>query len=72
MVDVSVEKSTTDDPNGALDIAATVDQFDLTYNVTSIADEGFSYAYNITSVTIPSSVKSIGKLAFYNDYLVFL
>ena len=65
--EVSIEKTTEDGPSGALDLPATIDQFDLTYNVTSIADEGFAYSYNLTSVTIPESITSIGQLAFYDS-----
>ncbi|MDP5106186.1 MAG: Ig-like domain-containing protein, partial [Polaribacter sp.] len=46
--EVSVEKNTEDGPSGVLEIPQTIDQFDLTYTITSIADEGFAYSYNIT------------------------
>jgi len=43
-----------------------------TYNnlpVTSIAEEGFAYLTNLTSITIPESVTSIGEGAFYGTSL---
>lgn len=38
------------------------------YVVTSIGDRAFDDCYNLTSVTIPSSVTSIGYAAFYYCY----
>lgn len=37
-----------------------------TYNVTGIADNAFEYCANLQSVTIPSSIKSIGYRSFEN------
>ena len=36
-----------------------------TYSVTSIGNSAFSYCNNLTSVTIPNSIKSINYRAFY-------
>ncbi|MDE7225654.1 MAG: leucine-rich repeat protein, partial [Ruminococcus sp.] len=33
--------------------------------VTSIGENAFAFCYNLTSITIPDSVKNIGKCAFY-------
>ena len=38
----------------------------ITYNVTSIADQAFEYCVNLQSITIPSSIKSIGYRSFEN------
>jgi hypothetical protein len=35
------------------------------YRVTSIGNNAFRFCYNLTSITIPNSVKSIGDRAFY-------
>ncbi len=43
----------------------TDDKLDMT-NVKVIAGGAFDYCYNLTSITIPSSVKSIGDSAFSN------
>ena len=68
--EVSVQKMNTAGPTGILNLPQTIDKFDVTYKVTRIPDEGFAYCYNITSVVIPSGLKSIGKLAFYDDYAI--
>ncbi len=52
--------------SGAIVIPATVTNGDATYNVTGIDDNAFFYCFELTSITIPSSVKSIGEYAFSN------
>lgn len=54
---------------GSLTIPSTVTNSNITYLVTSIDDQVF-YACPLTSVTIPSSVTSIGSGAFYSCSLL--
>ena len=68
--EVSVEKNPGDGPFGVLDIPETIEHEGFTYTVTSIADDGFAYSYDITSVNIPNSITNIGNLAFYNAYSI--
>ena len=49
---------------GALIIPSSLDSYPL----TSIRSSAFSGYNSLTSVTIPASVKSIGKMAFYGCY----
>ena len=65
---------------GAVEVADTIDEVIIaaeipstvtygtispeSYNVTSIGDNAFEDCMNLTSVTIPDSVKSIGEFAF--------
>lgn len=50
---------------GNINIPNTVQNNGVTYTVTSIGDSAFDTS-NITSITIPNSVTSIGNFAFYN------
>ena len=49
---------------GVVDIPSTVTHEGEEYTVTKIADDAFNDCSNLTSVTIPNSVKSIGNSAF--------
>ena len=46
-------------------IPATVSNDGTTYSVTSIGDDAFAKCSSLTSITIPNSVTSIGRDAFY-------
>lgn len=48
-----------------VNIPATVIYSNITYNVKYIEDEAFAYCTSLMSITIPNSVTSIGKAAFY-------
>ena len=50
--------------SGQIVIPNTVVYEGTTYNVTSIGSDAFGYDTDVTSVTIPNSVTSIGNLAF--------
>ena len=60
----------TQNPNGGYKgdvvIPKTVEYKKITYDVTSIGKNAFSYCNNMTSITIPNSVTSIGEEAFYS------
>ena len=49
---------------GSVTIPATVTYDGVTYSVTKIGDNAFSYCFGLTSVTIPNSVTTIGSSAF--------
>ena len=51
-------------PSGSLDIPSSVTFKGKTYRVASISKEAFASAAELTSVSIPSSVKSVGEKAF--------
>ena len=50
---------------GTINIPSTVNYDNTTYTVISIEWNAFYNCYNLTSVTIPNSVRSIGRSAFY-------
>lgn len=50
---------------GYLEIPSTIKYNNKTYTVTAIGNSAFSGGTNLTSVTIPNSVKKIGIHAFY-------
>ena len=53
------------DYTGPVTIPERVTYDGATYSVTTIGDYAFSDCTGLTSVTIPSSVNSIGEEAFY-------
>jgi len=50
---------------GKIDIPAAVSYEGLTYNVSIIRENAFYQCYDISSITIPNSIKTIGVYAFY-------
>ena len=52
--------------SGEIIIPPSVEYNSVTYSVTSIGDNAFSYCRGLTSVTIPNSVTSIGSRAFFD------
>lgn len=50
--------------SGEVTIPSSVTYSGKTYSVTSIGEEAFSYCEDLTSITIPNSVTSIGWGAF--------
>ena len=60
---VSVEASSTS-LSGNVVIPSTVTYNDVDFTVNHIAANGFAYCHNITSFTIPNSVKGIGSYGF--------
>ena len=53
-------------PEGSLIIPEFVEYQGVTYTVTSIDEEVFSYCHGITSVILPNSLTTIGNQAFSN------
>ncbi|MCD8291136.1 MAG: leucine-rich repeat protein [Prevotella sp.] len=53
--------------SGDIVIPDTVTYNDTTYTVTGIYDDAFKQCYNLTSVTIHSTITSIGGKAFYHS-----
>ena len=52
-------------PSGNLVIPSTVTYSNITYSVTSISDYAFNECGELTAITIPNSVTSIGDSAFF-------
>ncbi len=55
--------SYTDELSETIEIPASITQGEITYSVTSIGNNAFAYS-DLSSITIPSSVVSIGAKAF--------
>lgn len=52
--------------SGSVTIPSTVANNGITYRVTAIGDNAFNKCTGLTSVSIPSSIKTIGSYAFNN------
>lgn len=61
---------TSSDSPVSVEIPATFTDNGIEYKVTEIADHAFMYCSPLASLTIPSSVESIGAAAFVNCYLL--
>ena len=62
---VSVAQNDGNAPKGAIVIPSSVSNNAVTYTVTSIAESGFNWNTDITGVTLPRTLTSIGDYAFY-------
>jgi len=49
----------------SIQIPATVNWSEGTFSVTAVADKGFENNTNLTTITLPESVKTVGCKAFY-------
>ena len=58
-----------DDYNNNIKIPETVIYSSIVFKVIRVGDRAFSYCSNLTSVTIPNSVTTIGSCAFNNTSL---
>lgn len=65
---VKGEKVTIEDFDSSVSGAITIPSTMGGYQVTSIGDMAFYMCYNLTSITIPKSVKSIAREAFQGCY----
>lgn len=54
---------------GSVDIPSSVNYNGIDYSVIKVGNNAFASCGNLTSVTIPNSVTSIGNDAFYNTGL---
>ena len=52
--------------SGSISIPQTVEHDGITYTVTSLAESAFEDCGNVTSLTLPPTVRSIGPYCFYN------
>lgn len=66
----SGSNSGSDRVSGDLIIPSVAKDGDVDYSVTSIADDAFNSCSDLTSVTIPESVTSIGEYTFYNCSII--
>lgn len=51
--------------HGVISIPDTVRYDEVTYSVTSIGSEAFSYCSALDSIALPNSLTNIGKMAFF-------
>ena len=65
-LNAEVIKNSDNPYSGDITIPESVDYNDKTYSVISIGDYAFYGCSDLTSVTIPNSVKTIGSTAFYS------
>lgn len=52
--------------SGPVVIPQTVEHDGITYTVTALAESAFEYCSNVSSMTLPATVRSIGPYCFYN------
>ena len=52
--------------SGAISIPQTVDNDGITYTVTAVGESAFESCGNVTGMTLPPTVRSIGSYCFYN------
>ena len=71
-VDVTYKDLNYNSYSGTVAIPATVTNNGVTYNVTGIGNSAFRGCTGLTAVSMPSSVTSIDKLAFYQSGLTSL
>ena len=50
--------------SGDVVIPETVSYYGITYSVTTLGDDCFSWCSSLTSITIPNSVMSLGSFCF--------
>ncbi|MBQ8297322.1 MAG: DUF4832 domain-containing protein [Ruminococcus sp.] len=58
--------------NGSIVIPAKVESDGRIYTVTSIGDNAFGSNFNVTDVTLPSTVTEIGENAFYYGTVLYV
>lgn len=64
--EVEIKRCLSIDDGCAIVIPATVENNRIPYSVTSIREEVFNSVYELTSISIPASMRSIGENAFDN------
>lgn len=52
--------------SGTVSIPQTVENNGTTYNVTALAESAFEGCENVTGMTLPATIRSIGPYCFYN------
>ena len=63
--DAYVDDANKNAYSGDVVIPEVVFYNNVAYNVTAIGSKAFKYCKDITSLTIPKSIRSIGSFAFY-------